>query len=382
MNVCRIANTRFDRAVDITLEPRSFGDRRDFFGFKNSAGFGGIDRDEIGGFFLDNLYNIGGCPCAFVGHDRRIDALRHVRHLVDALHGLLHVEQIICLHPSDHLNGGLGRRITLIGIDADLDIRAEGVAHSPYWLHISFRIDTAFEFNRFDSFRLCLDGLFDCLFNFHQAKAMGDADSISEAAAQKLIGRHLYRLAGNVVESHIDSRLGIGIALHGFVHDSVNLFEAIRVLPLQGRTQYIFDDMHRGLRCFTEISAVISTPVLQNRRFAEAHYTLVGMHLDDDVNSDWGREARPLVHPAGWQANRYGFDVSNLHCISPTLCPPLNTRQGESVSLHRTPRLRHSSMDCWNPSTWMFPGGVHAHLDAGHPCRHDDNLHFQFCKQA
>src|SRR5262245_46657706 len=148
---------------------------------------------------------------------------------------------------------------------------------------------------------------------------MGDADSISESAAQKLIGRHLHRLAGDVVESHIDSRLGIGITLHGFVHDPVNVFEATGVLPLQGRTQYIFDDMYRGLRCFTEVSAVISAPVLQNRRFAEAHHTLVGMQLDDDVNSDGSREARPLVHPEGRQPTRYGLAISNLQPAQPTL---------------------------------------------------------------
>src|SRR5262245_60512796 len=181
---------------------------------------------------------------------------------------------------------------------------------------------------------------------------MGDADSISEAAAQKLIGRHLYRLAGDVVESHIDSRLGIGITLHGFVHDRVNVFEATGVLPLQGRTQYVFDDVYRGLRCFTEVSTVISAPVLQNRRFAEANHTLVGMHLDDDVNSDRGREARPLVHPAGWQANRYGFDVSNLHCISRTLCPPLIHGIGQSTQNPSIASFQHELLE--SRSTWIF----------------------------
>src|SRR5262245_66209070 len=109
MNVCRIANTRFDRAVDITLEPRSFGDRRDFFGFKNSAGFGGIDRDEIGGFFLDNLYNIGGCPCAFVAIIGVSTRFATSAILAVPFPGFLMVSQSFCFIPLATLTAVFGR---------------------------------------------------------------------------------------------------------------------------------------------------------------------------------------------------------------------------------------------------------------------------------
>ena len=52
VNVCRIADAGFNGAVDIALESRRFGYGGDFFGFKNSAGFGGVDRDEIRGLLL------------------------------------------------------------------------------------------------------------------------------------------------------------------------------------------------------------------------------------------------------------------------------------------------------------------------------------------
>ena len=49
---------------------------------------------------------------------------------------------------------------------------------------------------------------------------------------------------------------------------------------------------------------------------------------------------------------------------------------GPLVSLGTTPRFRHSSMECWNPGRHGCLRTHPAHLDAGHPCRHDEALHF------
>jgi hypothetical protein len=46
------------------------------------------------------------------------------------------------------------------------------------------------------------------------------------------------------------------------------------------------------------------------------------------------------------------------------------------VSFSTTPRFRHSSMECWNPGRHGCLRTHPAHLDAGHPCRHDEALHF------
>ena len=89
--------------------------------------------------------------------------------------------------------------------------------------------------------------------------------------------------------------------------------KAPRVLILQRRRQDIVDDVRRCLRSFAEILSVITAPVFQNRRFTKAHQSIVRVQFDNDVNADRGRQARPLVHAAGRQPNRYGFDIGDLH---------------------------------------------------------------------
>jgi hypothetical protein len=55
---------------------------------------------------------------------------------------------------------------------------------------------------------------------------------------------------------------------------------------------------------------------------------------------------------------------------------------GVSVSSSRISRLRHSSMERWNPDRHGCPRTHPAILDAGSPCRHDEIFIFMFCKQA
>ena len=141
MNVRRISDTGFNGAIHIALEPRRFGYSSDFFGFKKPAGFGGVNRDHIRRFLLDNFHNILSCPGAFVGHDRRIDSLCNFRHLVDALHRLFHVEQVVLRHRFRHLDRNLWCWIPLVGINTDLGFGTKSIAHAPNQFHVPFRID-------------------------------------------------------------------------------------------------------------------------------------------------------------------------------------------------------------------------------------------------
>jgi hypothetical protein len=55
-----------------------------------------------------------------------------------------------------------------------------------------------------------------------------------------------------------------------------------------------------------------------------------------------------------------------------------NTTRRVSVSLSRTLQFRHSSMECRNQADMDVSGRILRAMDAGHPCRHDDDLHFHY----
>ena len=170
------------------------------------------------------------CPCAFVGHDRCVDSLCDFGHLINALHRLFHVEQIVFFHRLGHLNGEFSRRITLIRIHTDFSVRSQRLAHLSNQLHVSLGVHTAFELDSFDSFALCLERFFNSVFNLHQAKTVGDRYAVAKAPAEQLIDRHIHSLPDDVVQRRIDRSLAVGITLHALVHQGVNGLDPPRIL--------------------------------------------------------------------------------------------------------------------------------------------------------
>ena len=103
------------------------------------------------------------------------------------------------------------------------------------------------------------------------------AGRVVQGPTEQLVRRNVQSLADDVVQRGIDSRFTIRISFDGFVHESMDRFEAARILVFQCRGENIIDDVNRALRRFPEIPAIITAPILQHRRFTEANQTIVGV---------------------------------------------------------------------------------------------------------
>ena len=100
------------------------------------------------------------------------------------------------------------------------------------------------------------------------------------------------------------------------------------------------------------------------------------MELDNDVDANGSRKARPLVRPAGRETNRYGFDSSNLHRFCANFAFSFETAPPRRpVQSMQMPSI--CVVPAWNAGTQVnmdVSGYILASLDAGYLCRHDDDM--------
>ena len=73
--------------------------------------------------------------------------------------------------------------------------------------------------------------------SLHDAQAVADRDAVAQLAAQELVDGDASRLARDVVQRHVDGRLGVRVPLDDTVHQPMAGADLARVLALQDREQ-------------------------------------------------------------------------------------------------------------------------------------------------
>ena len=95
-----------------------------------------------------------GIPCAFVRHHWRINRARNFGETLDTLDWLLEIDELEALHAPIGADRLPGRAVSLVGVDAQRDAGPDGLADTPYHVHITIGIDADLNLDGADSF-LC-----------------------------------------------------------------------------------------------------------------------------------------------------------------------------------------------------------------------------------
>ncbi len=318
MEIRGIPHSCFHRAIDVALKTSGLRYGRNLFRLEQTAGFGRVKGNDIRGLLPNDLQRILRGPGAFVCHDRSIHSPRHLSHRFDPLHGLFHVGNAIFFHGLDGAYRGLYRGVALIGVHSNLNPIAHCLPDLSYELHISFGLDTALQLDRFYPLVLYLERFLYGFVDLHKTDAVGHWDSLPITTAEQLISRHAERLSSNIVKGHVDGGLAVWIAFDRLIHKRVERCDPAGVLSRQGRREDVTDDPDRRCGRLAVILHVIAAPIFEDRGFAEAYYSFVGLDSDDDVDSNRSGEARPLVNPARGKLDRNRLDSRYLHCPQPT----------------------------------------------------------------
>jgi hypothetical protein len=126
-------------------------DRRDLHGTIKPARLGSVDGHHLRCAALDDFDHVVRIPGALVSHHRRIDGAGDLCHLFDAPDRLLEIFDPAAFDPAKHLDGGPGRRVALVCIDADVDSGTAGIADAPHHLYVAIGIDADLDLDGADA---------------------------------------------------------------------------------------------------------------------------------------------------------------------------------------------------------------------------------------
>ena len=114
-----------------------------------------------------------------------------------------------------------GRRVAVVGVDAQIDAVAGDGAHAAHHLDVAPGIDADLDFDRPDAFLDDLRHLLLGLLEIDEADGMGHGNGVARPAAQQGGHGDAELAAGQVVGGELDGGLGVGIAFDGPVHARV-----------------------------------------------------------------------------------------------------------------------------------------------------------------
>ena len=137
-----------------------------------------------------------GVPGAFIGHYRRVDRARDFCQSLDTLHRLLEIDQIVSLHAAKRANGLPDCAVALIGIDTELNCRADRLPDPAYQFDIAIRLDTDLDLDGANAFAHCLRRLALRFLKADEADGVRDRNLPAERAAKEPMHGEAALLAG------------------------------------------------------------------------------------------------------------------------------------------------------------------------------------------
>ena len=191
-------------------------------------------------------------------------------------YGLLHKLDVQpeLLHLVQNFHGLLGRP-RLVGVDADDDVLAHGVAHGAEPGNVQLRIDAHLHFQVVIATGDGFQGIAD--HGIRVVDGDGDiGDDLLPPAAQELVNGDLVQLPVQIPQRHVNGSLGAGIAHNALLHRLEQRLQLVHIPADDGLGNVILngaDDRAGG----------IAGDGAGGRGFAVAHRAAVGVDFHDDV---------------------------------------------------------------------------------------------------
>ena len=207
-------------------------------------------------------------------------------------------------HAADEADGFF-RLPALVGVEADSDVRPDGLADGGDALEVHGRVDADFQFQVAVAARNGLDGV-----GSHRVRRV-DADGEVRgdarlAAAEEAVQGQAVTLAEEVVDGHVQGGLGRRVVDHRLMDRVEDIFAVVDIPADEFRPDGIFNGS--GDRLVT-----VTGDDDRRRCVAVARVAVVGMDLDDqvfgDVDAAQGRDERRLQG----NGDLPDFNSCNLH---------------------------------------------------------------------
>ena len=271
-------NLCFQHTADHALHAEHFRRGGNFQGVVNAAALHQLDVNEVSRAHLQNGHGV------FRGEYGLVRQHRHIAPVGDVFqsgkvmgaYGLFHKlnVQTKLLHLIQNLHGLLGRPC-LIGVDADDDVLAHGIAHGAEPGDVQLRVYADLHFQAVIAPGNGFQGIAD-----HGVRVVdGDGDigdDLLPPTAQKLVNRDIVQLPVQIPQRHVNGSLGAGIAHDTLLHRLEQRLQLVHVPSDNGLGDVILngaDDRAGG----------VAGNGARGRGFAVAHSAAVGVDFYDDI---------------------------------------------------------------------------------------------------
>ena len=206
MHIGRIADRRFDRAVDVAGPVGGFSEGRDLAGTHEAAGFREVDRDAIGALSTIEIERVVQIPAGLIGDDGNGGAARDLGHLPQAHRRLLHIIRTGIGQLPDDADGGLGLAISLVGVETQTDAVLQFAPQDADEPDVPRGIDAALDLQGGDAVRHGTKRLVDRFRLRHQAHHMGDRNARAARAPEQLVEKLAHQNRERIPERTVHAK--------------------------------------------------------------------------------------------------------------------------------------------------------------------------------
>ena len=268
---------------------------------------------------LVQLEDVAHGPGRLIRHHGAFDPRGHRCERLRAGHRLLAKKQAVLLLAACRLNRLRDGPVTLVAVDADLDLGTDRLAESTHELDVTLGVETGLALDRPDPLADGLLGLGDTAVDLHDPQRVRDFDAVPLPAAEQLPDGHAECLPGQIVAGHVDGRLRVRVALYDPVHSRVHNRHLGGIHLADRRQQIALDDVLDRLRGLSVVAHVRAAPGRDRRRLPPARTALVRVEPDDCVVADRSLHlARPGVLAPRGNGNQEYLAAGDLHDVAPS----------------------------------------------------------------
>ena len=250
----------------------------DLHGVVKTAGFHQLDVDEVAGPHRQQAENLIGAEGRFVGHDVGFHMIGHIFQPVKVmrLHRLLDQfdVQTVRLEAADRPDRLLGIP-ALVGVEPDLDDRADGVADGLHPPDIQRRVVADLQLERGVAFGHGFQRIAHHFVRLVQADGQVGLHAPA-VAAEQFVERQAVAFAEQVVHGDIQGGLGGAVVQHAAVQRRHDAFDVVDVHADELGRERVPDRGDDGV-------LAVAGDHGGRRRVAKPDFAGVGHHFDDDV---------------------------------------------------------------------------------------------------